>query len=120
MVDEWRFRRALRGLEEGLYRTWLEAPRIRERIAKSAHKGAELRQLVGLGGFVDAVQGWHAKPGQVCCHRAIGQQHKLLDQHVRPRALGAHDGINSALAVEYDVSLGQVKVETPSGQALLT
>src|SRR5712691_7929551 len=120
MVNEWRFRRALRGVEEGLYRAGLEAPRVRERIPKGAHKGAELRQLLCIGGFVDAVQCWHAEPGQVCRHRAIGQQHKLFDQHVRPGALGAHDGVDPALAVEYDVSLGQVEVETPSGKALLT
>src|SRR2546423_10594158 len=120
MVNEWRCRRALRGVEEGLYGAWLEAPRIRERIPKGAHKGAELRQLVCIGGFVDAVQGWHTESGQVCRHRAIGQQHKLLDQHMRPSTLGAYDSIDPALAVEDDVSLGQVKVETPRGKALLT
>src|SRR5215471_4826409 len=119
MVYECCFRRALRRVEEGLYRAGLESPRLREGIAKSAYKGTELRQLLWRGGVVDAVQGWHTKPGQVCSHGAIGQQHTLLDQRVCSGALDAHNSVDPALTVEDDVSFGQVEVETPRGQALL-
>src|SRR2546429_2806459 len=36
-----------------------------------------------------------------------------------PGALGPQDGVDLALAIEHNISLGQVKVETPSREALL-
>src|SRR5215471_15238114 len=120
MVDERSFGCTLHRVQKRLHRAWLEASLVRASIPEGAYKGTELRQLLRAGRLMHTVQGWHAEPCKVRGDGAIGQQHTFFDEHVSSSDLGAHDRINLALRVEHDSSLGEIEVETPSSQALLT
>src|SRR5215470_16828610 len=120
MMDKKGFGCTLRSVQKRLHCAWLEASRVRESIPEGAHQGTELRKLLRTRRLMHTVQGWHAEPRKVRGDGAIGQQHTFFDEHVSPRDLDAHDRINLALSVEHDSSLGEIEVEAPSSQALLT
>src|SRR5262252_2151029 len=120
MVDKRSFGCTLHSVQKRLHRAWLQAPRVREGMPEGAYKGTELRQLLRAGRLMHTVQGRHAEPCKVRGDGAIGQQHTFFDEHMSPGDLGAYDRINLALRVEHDSSLGEIEVEAPSSQALLT
>ena len=65
MVDERGFGCALHGVQKRLHRARLEVSRVRERVSKGAHKGAERRELLRTGRLMHTIQSWHAEPCQV-------------------------------------------------------
>ena len=89
-----------------------------ERVAEAAGRLLEVEDALGVGRLVDAIDAGDCVRPDPPRHALVGAEHELLDQAVRPAALGAHDRLHVAVGIELDDRLGQIEVDGAAAVAL--
>ena len=91
----------------------LHGPELRERFGRRG-------QAVGRGVLMNAIGGNQIAIGQELGHAFVGEQHGLLDQARRSRALSCDDIDGHARLIEQDMNLRRVEVDRAPLAADLT
>ena len=82
-------------------------------------KFAELKQLVWIRLFVNAIERRLAAGLELAADKLVGEQHHFLDKLVRDVVLDPFEADRPALIVEPDFELREIKVERAGGKPFL-